>query len=102
MAPVHRLHELALDSWLAHLLGELSNWVWEFVESRVLTDAEVRRFWILFYLGTTCARGTLTDDLITRGFAAVDNEDLRAFFYRHRSVNGPSGAAAARWAYESP
>jgi uncharacterized protein with NAD-binding domain and iron-sulfur cluster len=102
MAPDHRLHELALDSWLAHLLGEISNWVWDIVESRVPTDADARRFWILFYLGTTCARGTLIDDLITRGFAAVDNEDLRAFFCRHRSVTGASGAAAARWAYESP
>jgi uncharacterized protein with NAD-binding domain and iron-sulfur cluster len=102
LAPDPRMHDAVQNGSLASLLGELSRWVWELVGSRVPADADLRRFWIMFYLGTTCARGTLIDDLITRGFAAADNEDLRVFLYRHRSVLGPSGDAAARWAYESP
>jgi uncharacterized protein with NAD-binding domain and iron-sulfur cluster len=102
LAPDPRMHAAVQDGSLASLLGELSRWVWDLMGSGVPTDADLRRFWIVFYLGTTCARGMLNDDLITRGFAAVDDEDLRSFFYRHRSVDGPSGDAAARCAYESP
>jgi uncharacterized protein with NAD-binding domain and iron-sulfur cluster len=102
LAPDTRMHGAAQNGSIARLLGELANWVWDFVEGRVSTDASRRRFWIKFYLGITCARGILDDDLITRGFAAADDEDLRSFLYRHQSITGPSGDAAARWAYESP
>jgi uncharacterized protein with NAD-binding domain and iron-sulfur cluster len=102
LAPDLRLGGAVQDGLLARLLGKLSRWVWDLVESRVPTDADLRRFWIKFYLAITCARGMLNDDLITRGFAAADDEDLREFLYRHRSISGPSGDAAACWAYESP
>lgn len=102
LAPDARMHGAAQNGSIARLLAELANWVWDLVETRIPTDADLRHFWIKFYLGITCARGILDDDLITGGFAAADDEDLRAFLYKHRSITGQSGDAAAHWAYESP
>ncbi|MBS0643393.1 MAG: NAD(P)-binding protein [Proteobacteria bacterium] len=56
---------------------------------RDLPDDDIaRRIWIIGYLGITFVRGILDDDLIAKGFDAVESIEMRAWLQRHTSFAG--------------
>jgi uncharacterized protein with NAD-binding domain and iron-sulfur cluster len=88
--------------FLQWLIGEMCKITWDLVGEHVDTEARLRHFWIIFYLGATSMRGMLAEELVTRGFSVVDDRDLRQFFYQHQSLSGEDGTKAADLSYQSP
>ena len=59
-----------------------------------------RRLWILLNLGAACIRGIIQDDLLTRGFAAADGEEFRAWLRRHGADELTVSSAPVREIYD--
>lgn len=65
------------------LIGLYAEHLWARLKDKVATDDASRRLWVMLYLGATCVRGCLADEVIWRGFDHLDDYDLRAWLYKH-------------------
>jgi uncharacterized protein with NAD-binding domain and iron-sulfur cluster len=72
---------------LVWLITEALKHLWDTVKDKVQTDSEVRRLWIVAYLGATMVAGILKDRLLYNGFDAQDQFDLVEWLYRHQLVD---------------
>jgi uncharacterized protein with NAD-binding domain and iron-sulfur cluster len=80
----------------------LADALWAQLSPLLPGDDFARRTWILVYLAITVGRGIVDDQLVEKGFAAVDGEELRAWFERHSSFDGDDGRLADPLAFQSP
>ena len=62
-------------------------------------DVTRHRAWVPVDLALTALLGIARDDLLRRGFSAVDDEDLRAWLRRHGASRAALDAAPLRGAY---
>ena len=89
-------------SLLSGGLRLLAHALWAQLSPLLPGDDFARRTWILVYLAITVGRGIIDDQLVEKGFAAVDDEELRAWFERHSSFDGDDGRVADPLAFRSP
>ncbi|MEM1249348.1 MAG: NAD(P)-binding protein [Acidobacteriota bacterium] len=82
--PTH--HKAKHHRFLTFLLGLACKAVWRLCRHRVETESTARHYWIYFMLATTSVRGILADGLTFHGFDGADDEELRAWFFRHSGV----------------
>lgn len=84
-------------------LSILTRLLTEFVASqRGTTDGadDVRRTLILMDLGATVIRGLIGDEVLRRGFDALDGEDLRAWLARHGAAKETMASAWVTGVYD--
>jgi uncharacterized protein with NAD-binding domain and iron-sulfur cluster len=96
--PAHLLdHALELLSGLEHgesvpepilsrtldLLNEAKRWVRARLQAAIDVDEATRRAWMIIDLGVAVVRGMLADDVVPRGFQAVDDYDVWEWLARH-------------------
>jgi uncharacterized protein with NAD-binding domain and iron-sulfur cluster len=82
-AGISALEQEADQALLWRLLDTIKRWFWrELVKERV-DDDELRFFFTMFDAGTTMLQGVIEDKLLERGFAVVNDEDLREWLGRH-------------------
>lgn len=65
------------------LIGLYVERLWERLKGKVETDFAARRLWVMLYLGATCVRGALADDVLSHGFDRLDRYDLTDWLYKH-------------------
>jgi uncharacterized protein with NAD-binding domain and iron-sulfur cluster len=80
----------------------LARALWVLLSPLLPGDDLARRSWILLYLAITVARGIIDDQLVEKGFAAVDGEELRAWLDRHSSLDGDDARLGDPLAFVSP
>jgi uncharacterized protein with NAD-binding domain and iron-sulfur cluster len=80
----------------------LAHALWSLLSPLQPDDDFARRAWILSYLAITFGRGIIDDQLVEQGFAAVDDEEFRAWLKRHSSFSGAEAARTDPLAFESP
>ena len=102
----HRLLELAYlvarrpdveaghrASIVARLFRAFRDWFWTHVAAERLDHNGVRFLFVLADLVASTLSGIVEDELLERGFSAVDDEELRAWLARHGAheltLNGP-------------
>ncbi len=67
---------------LRGLLTEFRNWLWTWIQPQ-LDDDELRFLFTTVDLLTAIVEGIVTDDLLTNGMAAINEEDFGAWLTRH-------------------
>src|SRR5438067_396265 len=95
-SPLHLLHWLitslpknpAAHAPTAHhgivFLADLCRaWLLKEFDARVSANDPLRRLLIMVDLGLTTIRGLIADNVLFRGFEALDAEDVRVWFRRH-------------------
>lgn len=87
---------------LSRGLKLLAHALWALLSPHLPDDDFARRTWILVYLAITVGRGIIDDQLVEKGFAAVDGEELRAWFERHSSFDDDDARVADPLAFQSP
>jgi uncharacterized protein with NAD-binding domain and iron-sulfur cluster len=80
----------------------LARAMWAALSPLLPGDDLARRSWILVYLAITVGRGMIDDQLVEKGFAAVDGEELRAWLERHSSLEGAAAQQGDPLAFRSP
>ncbi len=68
---------------VARLFRAFRDWFWEHVAAKRLDHDDVRFLFGLADVAASALSGIVEDDLLTRGFGAVDNEELRVWLARH-------------------
>ena len=78
---------------LRRLLDEFREWCWTNVVQPRLDDDGVRAFFMRFDAAITMIVGVIDDDVHTRGFDALNDEEFRAWLARHGAqqvtIDGP-------------
>jgi uncharacterized protein with NAD-binding domain and iron-sulfur cluster len=74
--------------------------VQEAVERRVEEDDDARRLWICFDLIHAFTTGLIVDRVVTLGFDAIDDDDLRAWLRRHGASDLTLRSALVRSMYD--
>jgi uncharacterized protein with NAD-binding domain and iron-sulfur cluster len=88
--------------WRDGLVGKLDgflHWLWDLMEKCVDRSAPARRLWLLMDFGIANLRGYLADDVLHRGFAALDDIDYRAWLRGHGASEITLHSQAVNWAY---
>lgn len=80
-------------------LDAFLKWLWRLLEQHVSRDADARRFWYLMDFGIANLRGYLADDVITKGFASLNDIDYRAWLKKHGASEITLHSPAVNWAY---
>jgi uncharacterized protein with NAD-binding domain and iron-sulfur cluster len=75
---------------LCSMLNDFKTWLWDHVVSSHLDDDEIRKFFILFDTGSAILCGIIEDDLLTRGFTSVDDQEFSAWLIRHGAREEPT------------
>ena len=70
-------------SFFWEAIDDFKGWLWRDVVEPHVEDDDLRFFFTMFDAGTAMLQGILEDDLIERGFDAVNDEDLRHWLRRH-------------------
>lgn len=81
-APRHPLDSYHRQRLQSHLSG-FRHWLWEQYVFPNLDDDDLRLFFSMLDLLSTILVGVLDDEIIERGFGAVDDEELRGWLRRH-------------------
>ena len=79
----HRLERSTVRNKIADLLRRGADQLWRNYAASAEDDDVVRRMLILVDICATTVAGILRDDLVDRGFDAVDDEDLVEWLVRH-------------------
>jgi len=77
-------------SYLCSMLSEFKSWLWDHVIQSNLDDDELRKFFILFDTGSAVLCGIVEDDLLTKGFTSIDDEEFSAWLIRHGAREEPT------------
>ena len=88
--------------WRDSLVGRLDGflqWLWRLLEKEVARSAPGRRLWLLMDFGVANLRGYLADDVLHRGFSALDGIDYRAWLRSHGASEITLHSQAVNWAY---
>lgn len=78
----------ALAPFFLRLIDELREWIHDHVRPLADRDDTLRRLWLALDFGATVVRGIVVDDVLEKGFDAVDDRDFQQWLREH-------GAAAA-------
>ena len=70
------------------LLDRFMKWYWAHVKDTVHTNADDNWYWTLINFLYTNIRGVIKDNLIERGFDAVNDQDYRAWLSKHCFPDG--------------
>lgn len=66
------------------LLDAAARLGWHLVGTKVAQgDDAARHFWVLYFLGISVLKGTLIDDIITRGFSVIDDREFLDWINGH-------------------
>lgn len=88
--------------WRDGLVGHLDRflqWFWRLMEKEVSRSASGRRLWLLMDFAVANLRGYLADDVLHRGFSALDDIDYRAWLSSHGASEITLHSQAVNWAY---
>ena len=80
---------------MARLAAEFRSWLWKHAVPHLESNPEGRFFLTTFDLATSILVGVVDDDLLDRGFDAVDDEEFCAWIARHGATSltlGPEPA----------
>jgi uncharacterized protein with NAD-binding domain and iron-sulfur cluster len=77
-------------SYLCTMMNDFKNWFWDHVVSDHLDDDDLRMFFIILDTGTAILCGIIEDDLLTKGFASVDDEEFSDWLLRHGARKSPT------------
>lgn len=79
-------------------LKSFMNWLEAEAEEQIWNHTEARRAYILMALGATVVRGMIVDGVLTDGFFALDDYDLKEWLARHGASEKVLDSAPV-WAY---
>jgi uncharacterized protein with NAD-binding domain and iron-sulfur cluster len=81
------------------LLNEAKRWVRARIRAAIDVDEATRRAWMIIDLGAAVVRGMITDDVIFRGFQAIDDHDVWEWLERHGADPEHRDSVAVRTLY---
>ncbi len=90
------------SDWRNSLVGRFDRflqWLWRLLEKEVAQSTPGRRLWLLMDFGIANLRGYLADDILHRGFTALDGIDYRAWLRSHGASEITLHSQAVNWAY---
>jgi uncharacterized protein with NAD-binding domain and iron-sulfur cluster len=93
--------EDAFHKAIGWLLRGFRSWLWRHIGEFVEHHDATRRLWILMDLGLSTVIGIIADDVIGRGFDAIDDEDFRGWLGRHGADALTLGSAPVTGFYDS-
>jgi len=89
---------LELGAGIIALLDEAWEWLAKHIGHDFSDNDELRRIYIVSNFLLAVVRGTIKDDIATKGFDSIDDEDFAAWLQRHgASVLTTSSPAACRF-----
>jgi uncharacterized protein with NAD-binding domain and iron-sulfur cluster len=91
--------EHASDGPLGVMLDRLHDWLAELLDDIGLDDV-LRRVWIVADLSLATARGILTDDVVSKGFEAINDRDWSDWLERHGASEITLDSAFVRGIYD--
>ncbi|MFZ0631935.1 MAG: NAD(P)-binding protein [Acidobacteriaceae bacterium] len=90
------------QDWRDRLVDRLDGflqWLWRLLEKEVAQSTPARRLWLLLDFSIANLRGYLADDVLHRGFSALDGIDYRDWLRQHGASEITLHSQAVNWAY---
>ncbi len=84
---------------LKSVLDKLSGWLSLVSKDLLMTDTELRRYYILADLGVVTIRGMIDDDVITQGFNVINKHDYRNWLILHGATDITANSAIVQGVY---
>jgi len=68
---------------LGRLVELFLKWLWKKIEADIEKDTAARRLWIACDLGVSTIKGIIADDVISKGYNAINGQDYRAWLKKN-------------------
>ena len=82
------------------LIREMMKAAWGLLEAHVATDVAAFQLWVSINLAGSAVCGILDDDIVTKGWLSIDDQELRAWLGKHGANDVTLGAAPLRAVYD--
>jgi uncharacterized protein with NAD-binding domain and iron-sulfur cluster len=90
-----------IDGVLAAVRSALEGWLGALWEHEIRAHPDLRRLMSVLELGVVTLKGIVADDVLHRGFDALDEEDYREWLHRHGAGPLALDSDVLRVAYET-
>jgi uncharacterized protein with NAD-binding domain and iron-sulfur cluster len=77
-------------SYLCSMLSDFKTWLWDHVVEPHIDDDELRAMFIIFDTGSAVLCGIVEDELLTKGFSSVDDQEFSAWLLKHGAREDPT------------